>query len=63
MIDESSLHALERGGALDEINQIYYSRGWTNGLPIIPPTEGRVQAMLAVVERDPEEVIAAIPLE
>lgn len=61
MIDESSLHALEQGGPLDEINQIYYSRGWTDGLPIIPLTEGRVQAMLAVVERDPEEVIAAIP--
>jgi hypothetical protein len=61
MTDESPLQALECGGALDEINQVYYSRGWTDGLPIIPPTEGRVRAMLAVVDCDPAEVIAAIP--
>ena len=24
------------------INELYVERGWTDGLPIIPPTEGRV---------------------
>src|SRR6266516_6675480 len=61
MTDESPSQALECGGALDEINRVYYSRGWTDGLPIIPPTEGRVRAMLAVVDGEPAEVIAAIP--
>jgi hypothetical protein len=63
MPDESPLQALECGGALDEINRVYYSRGWTDGLPIIPPTEGRVRAMLAVVDGDPAEVIAAMAEE
>ncbi len=53
--------ALEPGGALDEINEVYSSRGWTDGLPIIPPTEGRVRAMMAAVGRDPEAVVATIP--
>lgn len=31
---------------LAEINKIFYERGWTDGLPIIPPTKERVEAML-----------------
>jgi hypothetical protein len=36
-------------------------RGWTDGLPIIPPTPAAVAAMLATVEEEPEEVIGKIP--
>ena len=32
----------------EEINEAYYQRGWTDGLPIIPPTEERVEKMLAL---------------
>jgi hypothetical protein len=38
-----------------------YERGWTDGLPIIPPTPERVQRMLAAVDRDPSEVVAELP--
>jgi hypothetical protein len=34
---------------------------WTDGLPVIPPTPGRVARFLATVERDPDEVIAVMP--
>jgi hypothetical protein len=33
-------------GTLQEVNQFYYRRGWTDGLPIIPPTEAAVAEML-----------------
>ena len=33
-------------GGLDEINHFYYKQGWTDGLPIIPPTEESVNEML-----------------
>ena len=33
-------------GSLDEINQFFYQRGWTDGLPIIPPTEAAVVEMM-----------------
>ncbi len=33
-------------GALAEVNQFFYQRGWTDGLPIIPPTEEAVAEMM-----------------
>jgi hypothetical protein len=36
-------------------------RGWGDGLPLIPPTEGRVRAFLASSGRFPDEVVAALP--
>jgi hypothetical protein len=38
-----------------------YGKGWTDGLPIIPPTPTRVERMLAHLGRDPDEVIAELP--
>lgn len=32
---------------LAELNELFYRRGWTDGLPILPPTLGRVEEMLA----------------
>jgi hypothetical protein len=29
------------------VNELFYRRGWTDGLPIVPPTLGRVEEMLA----------------
>ena len=29
-----------------EVNEMFYRRGWTDGLPIVPPTTNRVDAML-----------------
>jgi hypothetical protein len=36
-----------------------YERGWSDGLPVVPPTPARVGAMLG--GRDPEAVAGAIP--
>ncbi len=33
-------------GSLNEINRFFYRRGWTDGLPVIPPTEEAVAEML-----------------
>jgi hypothetical protein len=33
-------------GSLAEVNQFFYQRGWTDGLPIIPPTEEALAEML-----------------
>jgi hypothetical protein len=38
-----------------------YERGWTDGLPVYPPTDDLVEAMLAYVGRDPAEVIGIVP--
>ncbi len=46
---------------LEVINALYHARGWTDGLPIIPPTPERVRRMLAWTDRDPESVLLAVP--
>ena len=37
-----------------------YSRGWTDGLPVVPPTEPAVRAMLDAVGLEPDTQIAFI---
>ena len=44
----------------DEIEAIF-DRGWTDGLPVVPPTERRVLAMLEGTSRAPDEVVATVP--
>lgn len=38
-----------------------YDRGWTDGLPVVPPTPERVMAMLAGTTRAPDEIVAVVP--
>ncbi len=40
-------------GTVDEINQYFVQRGWTDGHPIIPPTRERVEAFLVASGHDP----------
>ena len=49
--DAESLRAID-GGGFDELEEMF-ERGWTDGLPVIPPTRERVEAMLA--GHDPDE--------
>lgn len=45
----------------EAINELYYEKGWTDGLPIVCPTEERVLRMLEYSDRDASEVLAEIP--
>lgn len=44
----------------DEIEALY-DRGWSDGLPVVPPTEARVLRMLEGTTRAPDEVVAVVP--
>jgi hypothetical protein len=46
--------------AEDEI-EMMFTRGWTDGLPVVPPTEQRVLTMLAGTSRAPDEIVATVP--
>ena len=48
-------------GSLDEINLYFTQNGWTDGLPIVPPTPARVAEFLKYTGYAPEDVIATIP--
>jgi len=43
------------------VNAFFEEKGWTDGLPIIPPTEERVEKMIAAVQRNPQDVIGVVP--
>lgn len=47
-------------GYLDVIEEEFVQRGWSDGLPIIPPTLARVKDFLRFTERDPGEVIGVL---
>ncbi|MDB5808169.1 MAG: hypothetical protein JWN94_291 [Betaproteobacteria bacterium] len=40
--------------------ELCYANGWTDGLPVVPPTEERIAAMLAAVKLEPETQVAFI---
>lgn len=44
----------------DEVEALF-DRGWSDGLPLVPPTEARVLRMLAGTSRAPGEVVAVAP--
>ena len=48
-------------GDLDEINLYFTQNGWTDGLPIIPPTQARVAEFLKYTDYASDDVIAVIP--
>jgi hypothetical protein len=65
----SSLDALLKApGAMVEcdddpeaVYELLCARGWSDGLPAIPPTPERVERMLAYCDRDPGEPVVRIP--
>src|SRR5690349_25082191 len=39
----------------------YFERGWTDGLPVVPPTRGRVDAVVEALGGDPDLVECKVP--
>jgi hypothetical protein len=38
-----------------------YTQGWTDGLPVVPPTEARVAEFLAYLGRERDDVLGRVP--
>jgi hypothetical protein len=47
-------------GDLEEVNRFFYQRGWTDGLPIIPPTEEKVKEMLTGTDLPPDHLMGQL---
>ena len=50
-------------GSLDEVEQHFLDKGWSDGLPIIPPTPDRVSRFLAATSSEPDTVLGILPPE
>ena len=65
------LEAKHKGGVLvsrkievaadDDLEEMCHQRGWSDGLPVTPPTDVRVLRMLKGTTRQADEVIGKIP--
>jgi hypothetical protein len=53
-----TVHDWSREDGLDELEDMF-QRGWTDGLPVVPPTPERVEAMLG--GRDPTRSLGQVP--
>ena len=45
----------------DELLEDYYERGWTDGLPVVPPTAEKVQRFLTLAGLEPDEILGSVP--
>jgi len=48
-------------GTYEALNQMFYEKGWSLGMPIIPPTPERVAAMLKGTKHNPGEIVWVVP--
>ena len=46
---------------LEDDIEAMFDRGFTDGMPVVPPTEARVLRMLEGTSRAPDEVVAVVP--
>ncbi len=46
---------------LEDEAEAMFDRGWSDGLPVVPPTEARVLRMLDGTDRPPDEIVAVVP--
>ncbi len=45
----------------EDEQEAMFARGWSDGLPLVPPSEERVLRMLDGTSRDPQEVLGLVP--
>ncbi len=59
-VDSLSAREIPLGSEEDEI-EACFDRGWSDGLPVVPPTRERVLRMLSGTRRTPAEVVGTVP--
>jgi hypothetical protein len=58
---QASGASIEAEDDFEAVNALMREKGWSDGLPIVPPTEARVAAMLEYCDRSWDQPIAKIP--
>ncbi|MEM1542363.1 MAG: hypothetical protein QXF59_01720 [Candidatus Bathyarchaeia archaeon] len=60
-VQKVEITARDYESAFNEFNQLCIKNCWSDGLPLIPPTEKAVKEMLAGTLRHPDEIIGTLP--
>jgi hypothetical protein len=56
----SKVYDVEDSAAAQEL---YHSNGWTDGLPVVPPTEASVRAFLDWAGMPPDQLLGIEPVD
>jgi hypothetical protein len=48
-------------GNVEDVSKLFFEKGWSLGLPVIPPTPERVAKVLKGTSRKPDEVLGQMP--
>jgi hypothetical protein len=54
------VEVVQAADPVEEVNALFEARGWTDGLPVVPPTLARVEAMGAASARAPSDVLGEV---
>ena len=57
MAQKAEVHQLD---SIEQFAEFVYAQGWTDGLPVFPPTRKAVEGMLDYVGREPNEVLGTV---
>jgi hypothetical protein len=60
-VAEPSERNLVRAPMGADLVEWYFEQGWTDGLPVVPPTRAKVDAMVAALGGDPHRVECKVP--
>jgi hypothetical protein len=47
-------------GSFEDVNRLFLENGWSDGLPIVPPTKDKIAEFLSFTDRDPDAVIGTL---
>lgn len=47
-------------GTYGEVQEFFYERQWTDGLPIVPPTLEKIEEFMTFTDRSPDEVLGIL---
>src|SRR5262245_42878814 len=58
--DEPGSRDIVFRGTFEEVNDFFYDKEWSDGLPIVPPTIEKIEEFLSFTDRDPDEVLGVV---
>jgi hypothetical protein len=59
-VQEPGLEEIVFEGTLDEVNEFFLQKQWSDGLPIVPPTLDRVKEFLKFTDRRPDDLVGIL---
>ncbi len=58
--DEPGARDIVFEGSFEDVNDFFYDREWSDGLPIVPPTPEKIAEFLSFTDRDPDETLGIV---